>query len=405
MIDGKRKKQCNSSVLPTGTMLRNRYRVEKLLGQGGFGITYSAWDMTTRNHVAVKELFPSHNVQRSENRKTVLIHHGQEDNFSHMRKSFEQEAQTLIQLQNQEGIVRLMHLFSENGTVYYVMELLEGEDLSHRLKRCGAMSWEQLAPILKTLLKALKQIHSVGLIHRDISPDNIFLTSSGARLIDFGAVRTYQGNDHFTAFIKHSFAPWEQYLTDGNQGPWTDVYALCVTAYYALSGQLPPPATERKVNDTLKPLEVLCPKLPRDVCGAINKGMAVQLGDRYQDMEQLYQALFHVTLRDTESRANILCLRGIFAGSSWKLSPGAFLRIGRNPECEVVYPAGCQGVSRMQCTIYCPAEGRLMVRDENSRFGTHFRVMGKMLTMEPGKWYSADGLHILFGKQEEYIIK
>lgn len=401
MIDN----QHNSAVLPAGTMLRSRYRVERLLGKGGFGITYSALDMTTQTRVAVKELFPSHSVHRGENRRTVLTHHGQEDNFAHMCKSFEQEAQTLIQLQSQEGIVRLMHLFSENGTVYYVMELLDGEDLNHRLKRCGTMSWEQLTPILKTLLKALQQIHSVGLIHRDISPDNIFLTSNGARLIDFGSVRAYQQNDHFTALIKHSFAPWEQYLTDGNQGPWTDVYALCVTAYYALSGHLPPPATERRVNDTLKPLESLCPTLPRDVCCAIQKGMAVQLGDRYQSMEQLYQALFHTALQNTGNLAYVQCLRGGFVGSTWKLSPGTLLRIGRNPECEIRYPPERKDVSRTQCSVCCTADGRLLVRDEGSSNGTRFHSMGRMLTMEPRIWYSADGLHVFFGKQEEYIIK
>lgn len=411
MIDGKTGAQCDGSVLPAGTMLRGRYRVEKPLGQGGFGITYSALDLKTHNRVAVKELFPSHNVHRGENRRTVLVQQGQEDSFAHMRRSFEQEAQTLIQLQSQEGVVRLLHLFSENETAYYVMELLEGEDLNHRLKRCGAMSWEQLTPILKTILKALEQIHAVGLIHRDVSPDNIFLTSSGARLIDFGSVRTYQGGDHFTAFIKHSFAPWEQYLTNGKQGPWTDIYALCVTAYYALSGQLPPPATERRMNDTLKPLQTLCPRLPQEVCRAIHRGMAVQMEDRYQSIAQLRQALFRepgsrqISFRDPGLQANVLCLRGGFAGSGWAVAPGTALRIGRSPEGEVVYPANYQGVSRAQCTVYRTAEGKLLVRDEKSRYGTRLLMMGKLLPMEPGIWYSADGAHIFFGRQEEYLIK
>lgn len=405
MLGERNQAEGSSSVLPAGTMLRGRYRVERPLGQGGFGITYSAWDMTTRNHVAVKELFPSNSVQRGKDRSTVLVNCGQEASFAHMRKSFEQEAKTLIQLQNQEGIVRLLHLFSENETAYYVMELLEGEDMGHWLRRCGPISWEQLTPLLKTLLKALKRIHDVGLIHRDISPENIFLTSSGVRLIDFGSVRSYQGINHFTAYIKHCYAPWEQYLTEGHQGPWTDVYALCVTAYYSLSGKLPPPATERRMNDTVKPLETLCPWLPQDVCRAIHKGMAVQIGNRYQDMDQLYRALFHAPMQGAENHAGILCLRGIYAGRSWKLPSGSILRIGRNPECEIVYPPEFQGVSRLQCTFCRTAEGRLLVRDENSRFGTRFQAMGKIQTMEPRMWYGAEGLHIFFGKQEEYIIR
>lgn len=395
-----------SSSLCAGTMLRGRYRVEKTLGQGGFGITYAALDTVQHQRVAVKELFPARSVMRSEDQRSIRILPGQDNVFRHLRESFEKEARVLIDLQNLEGIVRLMHVFSENNTVYYVMELLEGETLIHRLKREGAMSWEQLAPILDTLLVALEQIHAVGLIHRDISPDNIFLTSSGARLIDFGSVRNYQGETHLTAMVKQNFAPWEQFLTNGNQGPWTDIYALSVTAYYALSGQLPPPATERRYEDKLVPLEYLCPKLPGEVCSAIYHGMMVLPERRFQSIQQLAKALKleHGPAASVAHKCVLRCLRGIYSGKSWNLQRDALLRIGRNADCDISYPGNYPGVSRTQCSIYHTKDGKCIIRDDHSRYGTRLKSPGKDIVMEPGIWYAADGAHIVFGAQEEYVL-
>lgn len=407
MNDVKRYEHNTGSSLCAGTMLRGRYRIERTLGQGGFGITYAALD--TRNHyrVAVKELFPSRNVVRSEDLRTVRVQPGQESTFHYLCESFEKEARVLIDLQNLEGVVRLMHVFSENNTVYYVMELLEGEALIHRLKREGTMQWEQLAPILKTITMALEQIHAVGLIHRDISPDNIFLTKTGARLIDFGSVRNYQAGTHFTAMVKQNFAPWEQFLSSGHQGPWTDVYALAVTAYYALSGQLPPPATERRCEDKLIPLERLCPDLPREVCAAIHHGMMVLPEQRFQNMQQFRRAL---KLEETPSPQNLpggslVCLRGNFSGKTWYLQPDSVLRIGRNADCDICYPGNYPGVSRTQCTIYLTKEGRYIIRDDHSRYGTKLISPDKNAILEPGIWYTANGAHIIFGAQEEYVLK
>ena len=191
-------------ALPAGTILLGRYRIDGPLGQGGFGITYVAQDLQLHRPVAIKELFPSGYVSRDRNLRTVCTCPGKEESTAHLRMRFEQEAQILMKLQGLEGLVWVSHLFSENNTAYYVMELLVGEDLSHRLRTGGVMTWPQLMPILITLMNALEQIHNTGLIHRDISPDNIFLTrDGGVRLIDFGSVRAYQGSDHFTTLIKH----------------------------------------------------------------------------------------------------------------------------------------------------------------------------------------------------------
>ena len=394
-------KQSNSSLCP-GTMLRSRYRIEKVLGQGGFGITYSALDVKSRQRVAVKELFPSRCVTRAENHTTISILPNEEDIFQHMRISFEREAKILMQLQHQEGIVRLMHVFSENSTMYYVMELLEGEDLKHRLKRDGPLRWEQLAPILKSVMNALAQIHAVGLIHRDISPDNIFLSKNGARLIDFGSVRNYQSNQSMTVLVKQKFAPLEQFLTSGHQGPWTDIYSLCVTVYFVLTGQLPPPAPDRKLNDKLIPLESLCPDLPRHICAAIQHGMNVLPENRFQSVQQLSRAL---KLEDnTKQSPRLVCLHGYHAGKSWPVQPDSVLRIGRNTDCDISYPPDYPGVSRVHCEIFLSRDGRTYVRDTESRYGTILQSQEKKIVLDRGPWYCADGAHILFRPQEEYVL-
>lgn len=406
MRDIKRYEGNIGSSLYQGTMLRNRYRIEKVLGQGGFGITYSALDTTNHYRVAVKELFPSRSVSRSEDRLTVKVLPDQENYFKYLRENFEKEARVLIDLQNLEGIVRLMHVFSENSTTYYVMELLEGEPLLSYLKRKGPMPWEQLAPILKTILMALEQIHSAGLIHRDVSPDNIFLTQNGARLIDFGSVRNYQSEANLTAVVKQNFAPWEQFLPNGHQGPWTDIYALSVTAYYSLCGQLPPPATERRVKDNMISLERLCPGLPQEVYAAIHYGMAVLPETRFHNVQQFRHALNldEPRLPANSSKGKLVCLRGNFAGRSWYLPSNSALRIGRNTDCDICYPGKYPGVSRNQCTIYHTSDGRYMIKDDSSRYGTRLTSPGKNVILEPEIWHTANGAHIFFGAQEEYVL-
>ena len=176
---GKPPQKNNPDALPPGTILHGRYFLGSPLGIGGFGITYAALDLQQNARVAVKELFPGASVHRQPDTGYVLPKPGQADNFRLFQAAFQKEAKTLMALQGQLGVVRLYHAFGEHNTVYYVMELLEGEDLRGRLKRTGPMSWEEFAPKLRILLDGLERLHSAGLIHRDISPDNIFLTEEG----------------------------------------------------------------------------------------------------------------------------------------------------------------------------------------------------------------------------------
>lgn len=398
-------RQTGSSLSP-GTTLRGRYHIIETLGQGGYGITYSALDIKTSRLVAIKELFPSRIVVRSEDRLTIQVAPEHETTFQHLCDNFEEEARVLIELQNLEGVVDLKHVFSENNTVYYAMELLEGEDLMHRLKRTGPMPWEQLSPILETVIGALERVHAAGLIHRDISPDNIFLTEKGAYLIDFGSARKFQENANFTAIVKQNFAPWEQYLSNSSQGPWTDVYALAATMYFALTGQLPQAAMERKIQDKLVPLEHLCPGLPREVYDALQKGMSVSAEGRFHNMSQFRHALYpeRIRQRSAPPKAGLMCLRGAYAGKLWSLQPNSALLIGRNTNCDICYPRDAPGVSRVQCEVFRSREGKFFVRDYDSRYGTRLKAADKTIKLEPGVWYSADGAHLLFGALEEFVF-
>lgn len=406
MNNGKSYEHQTGSALYTGTMLRKRYRIQDTLGQGGYGITYSALDTINSRRVAIKELFPSRNVVRSPDKMTVQVQPEQEETFQYLCESFEKEARLLIELQKLDGIVELTHVFSENNTVYYVMELLDGEDLMRRLRRAGPLRWDQLSPILHTVMTALERIHAVGLIHRDISPDNIFLSGNSAYLIDFGSARKFQNNVNFTAIVKQNFAPWEQFLSNSHQGPWTDVYALAATAYFSLTGQLPPPATDRRSTDRLVPLENLCPGLPREVYAAISKGMAVSAEDRFQNISQFKHALNpdRGPIRPAPRRNALVCMRGKFAGRSWYLQPDSALRIGRNLDCHICYPRETPGVSRIQCEVFLSRDGRFYVRDYHSSYGTRLTAGDKNVMLKPGTWYAADGAHIHFGAQEEYVF-
>jgi len=386
-------------ALPLGLELHGRYWLGNVLGRGGFGITYAAWDERENQRVAVKELYPNMDVSRGSDGCTVLVRSGQEQFFSQVFRCFEKEARTLMDLQ-QDGVVRLYHLFTENNTIYYVMEYLDGQDLSSVLNRSGPMSWPTLAPILKTVLDALSRLHERGLIHRDISPDNIFIPQEGkARLIDFGSVRAYQGNHSFTTFVKQNFAPLEQYKTHGEQGPWTDIYALSVTAYYALSGQLPPIAPERRLNDTAVPIGQLCPQLPSHVASGIQKGMCVPVEGRCRSAGELAQLLFPEEAVVTGSRT-LLCCAGKKNGQSWRLRPGTCLTLGRK-DCSILYPGDAKEISRTQCTICMDGAGRIMVRDDGSSYGTF--CAGTRL--QPGTWYLLQPGHVLSFAYEQYRIQ
>ena len=288
----------NIHQLPLGSILRCQYLIGRVLGQGGFGITYLAWDVDLDMPVAIKEYFPTGLVTRDISANTSVSSCQGEDSLSYeeTKKRFLREGKALAKFSHLSHVVRILSLFRENNTAYLVMEYLQGQTLQQYLEQHGPLSYSQVVGLLEPLMEDLQTIHKSGIIHRDISPDNIMLTRQGqVKLLDFGTVKQVEdsgsGLSRSTeAILKQGFAPLEQYNTKGSMGPWTDVYALCATICYCLSKTLPPDAPERVFADApdrfIEELPITEPQ--KDV---LRKGMSLRPSDRTASISALLEQL------------------------------------------------------------------------------------------------------------------
>ena len=287
----------NLHCLQKGTRLIGRYTIEKVLGQGGFGITYLGIDELHEKKVAIKEFFPQGIVTRNiEYQDTVTVTFvGEKDNYEKGKERFLKEARTMAKFSKDEGIVKALDFFEINNTAYIVMEYLEGITLKQYLRENQRIAPEDLIELLVPLIESLDEIHSQGMIHRDISPDNIMVLPDGRiKLMDFGAARDYTefGEKSLSIVLKPGYAPPEQYQTHGIQGPWTDIYALCATMYKCITGENPPDAIERVMDDSLKKISEFGITIPPQEEAAIIKGMSVFAKDRYQDIKDFCEDLY-----------------------------------------------------------------------------------------------------------------
>ena len=284
--------------LPVRTILNGKYLIGRALGEGGFGITYLGWDLNLEMKLAIKEYYPSGFVTRDRSTSaTVTPFTGEKgDFFAHGRDKFMVEAKLLAKFYALPGVVSVRDFFLENGTAYIVMEFIDGVTLKEYLRRMGGrLPAGTVFSLLKPVVEALGQVHKAGLIHRDISPDNIMLTKDGTvKLLDFGAAREISpdGEKSNTVNIKTGYAPEEQYRTHGSQGPWTDVYALCATIYKCLTGITPEESLERLRNDTVVPPSRLGIAIPPIQEAALMRGMAVMGQERFRSVEALHRALY-----------------------------------------------------------------------------------------------------------------
>ena len=287
----------NLYCLRKGTRLIGRYTIEGVLGQGGFGITYLGMDELHKKKVAIKEFFPQGIVTRNieyEDTVTVTLV-GEKENYDKGKERFLKEAQTMAMFSKDKGIVKALDFFEINNTAYIVMEYLEGVTLKQYLRENERIDAEDLVELLVPLIEALDEIHSQGLIHRDISPDNIMVLPDGRiKLMDFGAARDYTefGEKSLSIVLKPGYAPPEQYQTHGVQGPWTDIYALCATMYKCITGENPPDAIDRLVDDHLKKISAFGITVSPQIEEAIIKGMSVAAKDRYQNVGDFCEDLY-----------------------------------------------------------------------------------------------------------------
>lgn len=283
-------------ALRPGSILNGRYIVGRVLGQGGFGITYIAQNYQTKNRVAIKEYLPTDFAGRTQGTYIVQVYSGdRQENFIYGKEQFLDEAKTLAEFIGNDHIVRIYSYFEEYGTAYLTMEYIDGVNLSKKMhEHGGRLTVEQADELLIPVMEALEWVHSRGIVHRDIAPDNIMITSDGkAKLIDFGAARysTGEKSKSLDVILKHGFAPKEQYIRRGRQGPFTDVYAMAATYYYAITGKIPQDAIERMDEDELIPPSTLGVKIDGKSEDALLKALEVSATDRFQSMGEFVNAL------------------------------------------------------------------------------------------------------------------
>lgn len=262
-----------SKGLRPGTCLADRYFIGRVLGQGGFGITYVAYDIVLALRVAVKEYYLENDASRV----------------------FLREARIMSKFIDLPGIVTVRDYFQENNTAYLVMEYVNGIRISSYIKKNGHISAAETLRMMEPVIRSLARVHVTGYLHKDISANNIMITADKKLvLIDFGAARTIEHNDvTMTVAVKRGFSPEEQYRSKGRLGPWSDIYSLCATMYYMITGIIPAESVERVIADDVIPLaDMQNTGIAPDIASAIDKGMAVMAADRYQNVRELYAELY-----------------------------------------------------------------------------------------------------------------
>ncbi|MBQ0027071.1 MAG: protein kinase [Lachnospiraceae bacterium] len=325
-----------SHCLQVGEVLANQYVIGKVIGEGGFGITYVGWDQDLDIKVAVKEFFPNgFSTRNTTVSATVSASMADDGEFFDMnREKFIKEAKTLATFMNEPGIVSVYRYFSENNTVYIIMEYIEGISLKEYLKRKGKLTVEETIGITGPIMNSLAKVHEKGVIHRDISPDNIMITNDGQGiLIDFGAAREANGGQKsLSVVLKHGFAPIEQYQSRGDQGPWTDVYALSATIYRAITGVVPMEAIDRMAGESIKSVCELEPSCPKSVSDAIMKGLSVSKNDRYKTVGEMKTAIMAAlnsgNAANRGAGANNVAMNGANMGNNRSWGNQSFTRGG-----------------------------------------------------------------------------
>lgn len=296
-------------LLP-GTVLAERYVLGRVLGEGSFGITYMGWDPILNHRVAIKEYYPSDFVSRDVIRGTdknvyVYERQGKEEYKENLNK-FLNEARCLTRFNQWGGIVSVRDFFYENETAYIVMEYIHGMSVKDYIRQHGPMEGKQVLQLMKPVLETLARVHKTGLVHRDISPDNIlFSDKKELVLIDFGSarVRNMEMTKSMTVVFKRGYSPEEQYRAKGRQGAWSDVYAICATMYFMLTAKTPEDAIERMIGASMDSL-VEMPEVELQIRQkeALMKGVSIRAADRYETIEKLMTELYAEELSDTGER-------------------------------------------------------------------------------------------------------
>ena len=278
-------------ALNEGSILANQYVVGRVLGQGGFGITYLALDRLLGVRVAIKEFLPEGMAVRTGGTANLTVYSGErQESFAYGVEQFIDEARALAKFIGNRNIAAVRSYFNENNTAYFVMEYVDGTSFKNYIaSKGGSVDYADAVRVLAPVMDALSAVHAAGMIHRDVTPDNIYITSTGeVKLLDFGSARYSLGDKSrsLEVVLKAGYAPREQYTRKGRQGPFTDVYSLAASFYAAITGYLPPEALERIDEDVLVAISARGIKIPGGLEDAIMKGLEVNAADRFQSMAE-----------------------------------------------------------------------------------------------------------------------
>ncbi len=288
----------NDNGMKRLSILKDRYQIGKMIGQGGFGITYVGFDLLLNRKVAVKEYYPTGQVYRNHTYSNHVQWSSSQITEEQWKKgcdSFLKEARKMAQMDEIPDVAHVKDVFTENNTAYIVMDFVEGITLKKWLLQNGTMKYTDCLKLFLPLIGHLEEVHQVGIIHRDISPDNIMLRPNGKIcLLDFGAAKDFniqQVTGRSSMVAKDGFAPCEQYLSSGKTGSWTDVHALCATLYYCIFGKVIPNAFDRMEKDEVSYELSVREPLPDSLVEVLKKGMAVRPVNRIQTMAELKRQL------------------------------------------------------------------------------------------------------------------
>ena len=277
--------------LKPGTILNNKYLVGNCIGEGGFGITYIGRDLTLDMRVAIKEFFPNGYVNRNNthSQDVTATTESQKQIFYKGKDNFLEEARKIAKFSGESGIVGVREYFEANGTAYIIMDYLDGVNLASYVRNNGVIDAPTVFRLMLPMVRSLKRIHDAGIIHRDISPDNIMFLKNGVlKLMDFGSARYFTNEQkEMSVLLKQGYAPEEQYRKNGDQGPWTDVYGLCATMYRCITGTIPVDALDRMRSDGLVPPSKMGVDIPESMEVVLMYGLAVFKENRCQSMDEL----------------------------------------------------------------------------------------------------------------------
>ena len=409
-------------VLPPGTVLDNQYLVGRVLGIGGFGITYLAMHTQSRKLCAIKEYFPTSLATR--NYDSSVSTGRNKETFHHGLKAFISEAELLITFLGNPYIVQVISAFQEKGTAYYAMEYLSGVNAGALAKSIGGQLPYNIAlEILQRVSYALQHIHKRSLLHRDVSPENIFITRDGnVKLIDFGATRYFVGEKSrsLSVVLKPGFAPLEQYSRKGNQGPWTDIYALAASFYYISSGRMLPSPQDRLAGKPVPLLKDIVPDISPAISEIIDVALRLDYRDRFQTIDnflsvvqtemqgsaQRKTAVQKTSISPYSQGANrnhylqeksrspyLLVLSGSFKGNKWTISSSGEIVIGRSAQHSNIVMDDPR-ISRRHCVIrFDSRKGCFYIKDTSSN-GT-FR--------QNGERYDAGSYSVLMPESKFYL--